>query len=91
MPLLLIHSTDDEVVAFEHAETLAAFYPDAKFWKVEDYGHVEAYSHPEYRKELLDFLESVESRRRRRRETCSAHVIRDLGYDSQHSTSGGRR
>lgn len=49
MPLLLLHSTDDQVVPFEHAETLAASYPDAGFWEIEGYGHVEAYNHPAYR------------------------------------------
>ena len=57
MPLLIIHSTGDEVVPFEHAEMLAASYPDAEFWKVKGYGHVEAYTHPEYRQRLVDFLE----------------------------------
>ena len=56
VPLLLIHSTDDEVVPFEHAEVLAASYPDAEVWKIDGYGHVEAYSHPEYRRNLLEFL-----------------------------------
>jgi pimeloyl-ACP methyl ester carboxylesterase len=57
VPLLIVHSRDDEVVPFEHAEMLAASYPDAEFWKVKGYGHVEAYSHPEYHQRLLDFLE----------------------------------
>jgi uncharacterized protein len=57
VPLLIIHSTGDEVVPFEHAEMLAASHPDAEFWKIEGYGHVEAYSHPEYRQRLVDFLE----------------------------------
>jgi uncharacterized protein len=61
VPLLIIHSTGDEVVPFEHAEMLAASYPDAEFWKIEGYGHVEAYSHPEYRQKLLGFLERVEA------------------------------
>jgi uncharacterized protein len=61
VPLLLIHSIDDEVVPFEHAEMLAASYPDAELWKVEGYGHVEAYSHLEYRQRLLNFLERVEA------------------------------
>jgi fermentation-respiration switch protein FrsA (DUF1100 family) len=43
VPLLLIPSRDDEVVPFEHAEMLAASYPDAEFWKIEGYGHIEAY------------------------------------------------
>ena len=58
VPLLVIHSTDDEVVPFEHAEMLAASYPDAEFWEIEGYGNVEAYNHPEYRQELLDFLQT---------------------------------
>jgi fermentation-respiration switch protein FrsA (DUF1100 family) len=61
VPVMIIHSTDDEVVPFEHAEMLVASYPDAEFWRIEGYGHVEAYSHPEYRQRLLDFLERVEA------------------------------
>jgi uncharacterized protein len=57
VPLLIIHSTDDEVVPFKHTEMLAASYPAAEFWKIEGYGHVEAYSHPEYRQRLVDFWE----------------------------------
>jgi fermentation-respiration switch protein FrsA (DUF1100 family) len=59
VPLLIIHSRDDEVVPFEQAEMLAASYPEAEFWKIEGYGHVEAYTHPEYRQKLLDFLEKT--------------------------------
>lgn len=55
--LLIVHSTDDEVVPFGHAKMLAASYPDAEFWEIEGYGHVEAYSHPDYRQKLVDFLE----------------------------------
>jgi dipeptidyl aminopeptidase/acylaminoacyl peptidase len=61
VPLLIIHSRDDEVVPFEHAKMLATSYPDAEFWEIEGYGHVEAYSHPEYRQKLLGFLEQVEA------------------------------
>ncbi len=59
VPLLIIHSRDDEVVPFEYAELLAASYPEAKFWKIEGYDHVQAYTHPEYRHMLLDFWESA--------------------------------
>lgn len=59
VPLLLIHSTDDEAVPFEHAEMLAASYPNAELWRIEGYAHVEAYSHPAYRQKLLDFLKRV--------------------------------
>ena len=63
MPLFVIHSTDDEVVPFEHAEIFERAYPEAVFceavfWKVEGLGHVEAYTHREYREKLLDFLGS---------------------------------
>ena len=58
VPLLIIHSTDDEVVPFEHAEMLAASYPDAEVWKIEGHGHVGAYAHPEYPRKLLGFLET---------------------------------
>ena len=61
VPLLIVHSRDDGVVPFEHAEMLAASYPDAEFWEIEGYGHVKAYSHPEYRQQLLNFLERVEA------------------------------
>jgi pimeloyl-ACP methyl ester carboxylesterase len=61
VPLLIIHSTDDEVVPFEHAEMLAASYFDAELWQIQGYGHVEAYTHPEYRQRLLGLLEKVEA------------------------------
>jgi uncharacterized protein len=58
VPLFVIHSTNDEVVPFEHAELFIRAYPEAAFWKVEGLGHVEAYTHREYREKLLSFLES---------------------------------
>ena len=61
VPLLIIHSRDDEVVPFEQAEILAASYPDTEFWQIEGYEHVEAYTHPEYRQKLLGFLERVDA------------------------------
>jgi len=59
VPLLIIHSTDDEVVPFEHAEMLTASYPNAEFWKIEGYEHVQAHTHPEYRQRLRNFLEGT--------------------------------
>lgn len=58
VPLFVIHSTDDEVVPLEHAKLFERAYPDATFWKLEGVGHVEAYTHREYREKLLTFLES---------------------------------
>jgi uncharacterized protein len=60
MPLLIIHSTNDRVVPFEHAGMLAASYPDAEFWEIEGYDHVQAYTHPKYRQKFLDFLQRAE-------------------------------
>ena len=57
VPFLIVHSRDDEVVPFEHAEMFAASCPDAEFWEIEGYGHVEAYAQPEYRQRLLGFLD----------------------------------
>ena len=48
------------MVPFEHAEMLADSYPNAEFWKIEGFGHVEAYTNPDYRQKLLDFLERAE-------------------------------
>jgi uncharacterized protein len=56
VPFMIIHSRDDEVVPFEHAETLARAYPGAVFWRLEGYEHVHAYEHPEYRERLQGFL-----------------------------------
>ena len=56
VPLFVIHSTDDEVVPFEHAELFESAYPEARLWKIEGLGHVEAYTHREYRQKILSFL-----------------------------------
>jgi uncharacterized protein len=58
VPLFIIHSTADEAVPSEHAELLATAYPEAEFWKIEGLNHAQAYTRPEYRERLLDFLES---------------------------------
>ena len=57
VPLLIIHSTADDIVPYEQARILAAAYPGASFWRLEGYGHVEAYEHPEYALKLRAFLE----------------------------------
>ena len=57
IPFMIIHSREDEVIPFEHAESFAAAYPKATFWELEGYGHVEAHGHPEYRQRLLNFLD----------------------------------
>jgi uncharacterized protein len=59
IPFMIIHSRDDELVPFEHAETLAKAYPEATFWRLEGYGHVGAHEHPGYRERLLDFLDEA--------------------------------
>ncbi len=57
VPLFIIHSTDDDLVPHEQAKLLAAAYPRASIWKLEGYGHVEAYEHPEYAQRLRAFLD----------------------------------
>jgi uncharacterized protein len=65
VPFMIIHSRDDEMIPFEHAESLAAAHPEATFWEIKGYGHVAAHAHPEYRERLLAFLdEAVTSSRR---------------------------
>jgi fermentation-respiration switch protein FrsA (DUF1100 family) len=56
IPLLVIHSTDDETTSFEHARRIKAVCPEATLWRIEGYEHVGAYAHPEYRKRILSFL-----------------------------------
>ncbi len=58
VPFFVIHSTDVEVVPLKHAKLFERAYPEATFWKVEGVGHVEAYTHREYREKLLTFLEA---------------------------------
>jgi uncharacterized protein len=56
IPLLIIHSTDDETTPFEHARRINAACPEATLWRIEGYEHVGAYAHPEYRQRILGFL-----------------------------------
>jgi fermentation-respiration switch protein FrsA (DUF1100 family) len=58
VPLFIIHSTADDIVPYEQARLLAAAYPGASFWRLEGYGHVEAYEHPEYARRLREFLDT---------------------------------
>src|SRR5215213_4176809 len=57
-PLFIIHSTEDTIVPYEQAKILASAHPGASFWKLEGYGHVEAYEHPEYAQRLQEFLDA---------------------------------
>jgi uncharacterized protein len=59
VPLFIIHSTEDTIVPYEQAKILAAAYPDASVWKLEDYGHVAACEHPEYAQRLRAFLDGI--------------------------------
>ncbi len=58
VPLFIIHSEDDPVVPFEHAERLKAACLKATYWTLEGHGHVGAYAHPEYPRRLFGFLET---------------------------------
>jgi uncharacterized protein len=59
VPLLIIHSTDDEIVPYEQFRLLAAAYPEASAWTLEGYRHVEAYEHPDYARRLQAFLDAT--------------------------------
>ena len=61
VPFLVIHSPNDDVVPFEHAQLFASAYPEASFWEVKGYAHVAAYTHPEYQERLLGFLDEAMS------------------------------
>ena len=58
VPLFIIHSTEDDIVPYEQSKILAAAYPEASVWKLEGYGHIEAYEHPEYAQRLRAFLDA---------------------------------
>lgn len=62
VPLLIIHSTTDETVPFEHARMFREAYPGAELWRLEGYEHADAYEHPAYRERLLGFLERTGER-----------------------------
>lgn len=64
VPFFVIHSTGDEIIPYEHAETFAASHPDAKVWKLEGYDHVRAFEHPEYEERLVGFLDALRDGRR---------------------------
>ena len=59
VPFMIIHSRQDEVVPFGHAEALAEAHPGATLWELRGYGHVAAHTHPEYRERLLTFLDEA--------------------------------
>jgi uncharacterized protein len=57
IPVLLIHSSSDEVVPFSHAESLRqalAKNPSAEFWFRD--GHVHGELGPDYRRKIRDFF-----------------------------------
>ena len=60
-PLFVIHSTTDGTVPFRHARLFKDAYPEAGFWKLEGYDHVEAYKHPGYEEKLSGFLQRIET------------------------------
>lgn len=59
VPFFVIHSTGDDIIPYEHAETFAASHPAAEVWKLEGYDHVEAFEHPEYEGRLRGFLDAL--------------------------------
>jgi fermentation-respiration switch protein FrsA (DUF1100 family) len=61
IPVFIIHSTTDKTVAFEHPRLFRDANSEAEFWRLENYDHVEAYTHPDYEKRLNNFLEEAET------------------------------
>ena len=61
VPLFIIHSTTDEVVPYEHARLFREAYPEAEFWRLQGYDHVQAYTHPRYEQRLTKFLSEATS------------------------------
>ncbi len=62
VPLLIIHSTTDRTVPYEHAELFKAAYPRAELWRITGYEHAKAYTNPRYDEKLLSFLRSVHAK-----------------------------
>lgn len=58
VPLFVIHSTADDIVPYEQARILVEAHPGASLWKLDGYGHIEAYEHPDYALKLRAFLEA---------------------------------
>lgn len=56
VPLLIIHSRDDGIVPFEHAELMVAAHPGATLWGPGGEDHAAAYKDPEYPERLRDFI-----------------------------------
>ncbi len=65
VPFMIIHSRDDEMIPFEHAEALAAAHPGTTFWALKGYDHVAAYEHPQYQQRLTAFLDEAMASSRR--------------------------
>ncbi len=61
VPLFVIHFTTDETVDFEHSRIFRDANSEAEFWRLENYNHVEAYTHHDYEKRLNNFLEEAET------------------------------
>lgn len=68
VPCMIIHSEADALIPFEHGETLAKAHPEATFWRLGNYDHVKAYTHPDYRERLLRFLDGSAASDERRRD-----------------------
>ena len=56
VPFFIVHSAGDGIIPVEHARLFAKAHPDARVWILDDYEHVEAFTHPDYEESLKDFL-----------------------------------
>ncbi|WP_431686744.1 alpha/beta hydrolase [Hahella sp. NBU794] len=60
IPLLIIHSTSDQVIPYHHGERVFQHAGDPKYFLSTDTPHTATFSIPEYRQVLLNFLANPE-------------------------------
>lgn len=58
IPLLFMHSPEDQVVPYEQGQTVYQRAAQPKFWVTSHGPHIATFGHPRYRRILLNFLEN---------------------------------
>ena len=60
VPLLVVHSRDDEIIPFHHGPALynAATEPKA-FWQYEGYKHIQVFTTQKNRERLIDYMNAL--------------------------------
>lgn len=60
IPILIIHGDHDPIVPLHHGERLfAAANPPKQLWVVKGGGHIQAFTHDEYRRRLVTYLNAI--------------------------------